>query len=47
MTELTKDLRDTQSRMFEFIPKLMLVAALGRIEIWSPYSGARYRLSVG
>jgi hypothetical protein len=47
MTELTKDLRDTQSRMLEFIPKLTLVAALGRIEIWSPYSGARYRTQRG
>ena len=47
MTEVTKDLRDTQARMLEVIPKAMNAkAVLGRMEIRAPYSGRVVGLSV-
>ena len=40
MTEVTRDLRDTQGKLLEVIPKLVNArAVLGRIEIRSPYTG--------
>ncbi len=47
MTEVTKDLRDTQAKMLEVIPKAMNAkAVLGRMEIRAPYSGRVVGLSV-
>ena len=40
MTEVSKDLRDTQSKLLEVIPKLSNAkAVLGRMEIRTPYTG--------
>jgi membrane fusion protein, type I secretion system len=40
MTEVSKDLRDTQAKLLEVIPKLANAkAVLGRMDIRSPYSG--------
>jgi HlyD family type I secretion membrane fusion protein len=40
MADITKDLRDTQAKMLEVIPKAMNAkAVLGRMEIRSPYAG--------
>ena len=40
MADVTKDLRDTQAKMLEVIPKAMNAkAVLGRMEIRSPYTG--------
>lgn len=40
MTDVTKDLRDTQAKMLEVIPKAMNArAVLGRMEIRAPYAG--------
>ena len=40
MTEVTRDLRDTQAKLLEVIPKLVNAkAVLSRIEIRSPYTG--------
>jgi len=40
MTDITKDLRDTQAKMLEVIPKAMNArAVLGRMEIRAPYAG--------
>jgi HlyD family type I secretion membrane fusion protein len=47
MTEVTKDLRDTQAQLLEVIPRLMNAkAVLGRIEIRSPYTGHVVGLSM-
>jgi HlyD family type I secretion membrane fusion protein len=47
MTDLAKDLRDTQAKLLEVIPKLMHArSVLDRIEIRSPYSGRVVGLSV-
>jgi HlyD family type I secretion membrane fusion protein len=47
MTELAKDLRDTQARLLEVIPKRMHAkSVLERIEIRSPYTGRVVGLSV-
>lgn len=47
MTEVTKDLRDTQARLLEVIPKaLSAKAVLGRMEIRAPYSGRVVGLNV-
>ena len=47
MTEVTKDLRDTQARLLEVIPKRMNAeAVLGRMEIRAPYSGRVVGLAV-
>lgn len=47
MTEVTKDLRDTQARLLEVIPKAMNAkAVLGRMEIRAPYSGRVVGLNV-
>jgi len=47
MTEVAKDLRDTQARLLEVIPRLMNAkAVLGRTEIRSPYAGQVVGLSV-
>ncbi|MCA6122784.1 HlyD family type I secretion periplasmic adaptor subunit [Bradyrhizobium sp. WSM 1704] len=47
MTEVTKDLRDTQAKILEVIPKAMNAkAVLGRMEIRSPYSGRVVGLNV-
>src|SRR5262245_470728 len=41
MTEVSKDLRDTQAKLLEVIPKLSNAkAVLGRMEIRTPYSGS-------
>ncbi|MEH2568860.1 HlyD family type I secretion periplasmic adaptor subunit [Bradyrhizobium sp. AZCC 2289] len=40
MTDVTKDLRDTQAKMLEVIPKAVNAkAVLGRMEIRAPYTG--------
>jgi len=40
MADVTKELRDTQAKMLEVIPKAMNAkAVLGRMEIRSPYTG--------
>ncbi|WMT72028.1 HlyD family type I secretion periplasmic adaptor subunit [Bradyrhizobium sp. Ash2021] len=40
MTDVTKDLRDTQAKMLEVIPKAVNAkAVLGRMEIRAPYAG--------
>jgi membrane fusion protein, type I secretion system len=47
MTEVTKDLRDTQAKLLEVIPKLSNAkAVLGRMDIRSPYSGEVVGLNV-
>jgi HlyD family type I secretion membrane fusion protein len=47
MADVTKDLRDTQAKMLEVIPKAMNAkAVLGRMEIRSPYSGRVVALTV-
>jgi HlyD family type I secretion membrane fusion protein len=47
MTDLAKDLRDTQARLLEVIPKLMHAqAVLNRVVIRSPYSGRVVGLNV-
>jgi HlyD family type I secretion membrane fusion protein len=47
MAEVSKDLRDTQAKLLEVIPRLMNAkAALGRMEIRSPYAGQVVALSV-
>ena len=47
MAEVTKELRDTQAKMLEVIPKAMNAkAALGRMEIRAPYTGRVVALSV-
>jgi HlyD family type I secretion membrane fusion protein len=47
MTEVTKDLRDTQAKLLEVIPKMISSQAiLGRMEIHSPYSGQVVALNV-
>lgn len=47
MTEVTRDLRDTQARMLEVIPKAMNAkAVLGRMDMRAPYSGRVVGLSV-
>jgi HlyD family type I secretion membrane fusion protein len=47
MTEVTKDLRETQAKMLEVIPKLANAkAVLGRVDIRSPYSGEVVGLTV-
>jgi HlyD family type I secretion membrane fusion protein len=47
MADITKDLRDTQAKMLEVIPKAMNAkAVLGRMEIRSPYSGRVVALTV-
>jgi HlyD family type I secretion membrane fusion protein len=47
MTEVTRDLRDTQAKLLEVLPKLTHAkAVLNRIEIRSPYSGRVVALNV-
>ncbi|WGS19720.1 MULTISPECIES: HlyD family type I secretion periplasmic adaptor subunit [unclassified Bradyrhizobium] len=47
MTDVTKDLRDTQAKLLEVIPKaLSAKAVLGRMEIRAPYTGRVVGLSV-
>jgi membrane fusion protein, epimerase transport system len=47
MTEVTRDLRDTQARIVEVIPKLMnATAILGRMVIRSPYAGQVVGLNI-
>ena len=47
MTEVTKDLRETQARLLEVIPKRMNAeAVLGRMVIRSPYAGRVVGLAV-
>jgi HlyD family type I secretion membrane fusion protein len=47
MTDVTKDLRDTQAKMLEVIPKAMNAkAVLGRMEIRAPYAGRVVALAV-
>jgi len=47
MADVTKDLRDTQAKMLEVLPKAMNAkAALGRMEIRSPYAGRVVALTV-
>ena len=47
MTEVTKDLRDTQAKLLEVIPRLINAkAVLGRMEIRSPYAGEVVGLNV-
>ena len=47
MTEVTKDLRDTQAKKLEVIPKAMNAkAVLSRMEIRSPYAGRVVALNV-
>src|SRR5262249_28158278 len=47
MTDVTKDLRDTQAKLLEVIPKLSNAkAVLGRMDIRSPYSGEVVGLNV-
>ncbi|WP_050628918.1 HlyD family type I secretion periplasmic adaptor subunit [Bradyrhizobium viridifuturi] len=47
MTEVTKDLRDTQAKILEVIPKAMNArAVLSRMEIRAPYSGQVVGLNV-
>jgi HlyD family type I secretion membrane fusion protein len=47
MTDLAKDLRDTQAKLLEVIPKLMHAqSVLQRIEIRSPYTGRVVGLSI-
>jgi HlyD family type I secretion membrane fusion protein len=47
MADITKDLRDTQAKMLEVIPKAMNAkAVLGRMEIRSPYAGRVVAMTV-
>jgi HlyD family type I secretion membrane fusion protein len=47
MTEVTRDLRDTQAKLLEVVPKLANArAVLSRIEIRSPYTGRVVGLAV-
>lgn len=47
MTDITKDLRDTQAKLLEVIPKaLNAKAVLGRMEIRAPYTGRVVGLTV-
>ncbi|KRQ14196.1 secretion protein HylD [Bradyrhizobium pachyrhizi] len=47
MTDVTKDLRDTQAKLLEVIPKAMNAkAVLGRMEIRAPYTGRVVGLNV-
>jgi HlyD family type I secretion membrane fusion protein len=47
MADITKDLRDTQAKMLEVIPKAMNAkAVLGRMDIRSPYAGRVVALTV-
>jgi HlyD family type I secretion membrane fusion protein len=47
MTEVTKDLRDTQAKLLEVIPRLMNAqAVLNRVHIRSPYAGRVVALNV-
>ena len=47
MADVTKELRDTQAKMLEVIPKAMNAkAVLGRMEIRSPYAGRVVALTV-
>lgn len=47
MTDVTKDLRDTQAKILEVIPKAMNAkAVLGRMEIRAPYTGRVVALTV-
>jgi HlyD family type I secretion membrane fusion protein len=47
MTDVTKDLRDTQAKMLEVIPKAMNAkSVLGRMEIRAPYAGRVVALTV-
>jgi len=47
MTDITKDLRDTQAKMLDVIPKAMNArAVLGRMEIRAPYAGRVVALTV-
>src|SRR6266566_441543 len=47
MADITKDLRDTQAKMLEVLPKSMNAkAVLGRMEIRAPYSGRVVALTV-
>lgn len=47
MIDVTKDLRDTQAKLLEVIPKAMNAkAVLGRMEIRAPYTGRIVGLSV-
>jgi len=47
MTDVTRDLRDTQAKILEVIPKAMNAkAVLGRMEIRAPYSGQVVGLNV-
>ncbi|TKV80546.1 HlyD family type I secretion periplasmic adaptor subunit [Bradyrhizobium elkanii] len=47
MTDVTRDLRDTQAKILEVIPKTMNAkAVLGRMEIRAPYAGRVVGLSV-
>src|SRR3954454_3252520 len=47
MTDVTKDLRDTQAKLLEVIPKAMNAkAVLGRMEIRAPYTGRVVALTV-
>jgi HlyD family type I secretion membrane fusion protein len=47
MADVTKDLRDTQAKMLEVIPKAMSArAVLGRMEIRAPYAGRVVALTV-
>ena len=47
MSDITKDLRDTQAKLLEVIPRLMNAqAVLGRMDIRSPYTGRVVALTV-
>src|SRR6266403_602550 len=47
MADITKDLRDTQAKMLEVLPKAMNAkAVLGRMEIRAPYAGRVVALTV-
>jgi HlyD family type I secretion membrane fusion protein len=47
MTEVTRDLRDTQAKILEVLPKLTsALSVLGRLEIRSPYAGRVVGLNV-
>src|SRR4029078_10372749 len=47
MTDITKDLRDTQAKLLEVIARLMNAkAVLGRMDIRSPYTGRVVGLNV-
>jgi HlyD family type I secretion membrane fusion protein len=47
MTDITKDLRETQAKLLEVIPRLANAkAVLGRMEIRSPYTGRVVGLTV-